>query len=326
MPDTPATNTIVAGSGLNISFLKDGDLKALDQVLADYVAIGCGHVEITARRLDMIAGGRIVEERADAVAEILARHDIRPVLHADHAINMMDLPNADMHRALAESSIALAGRMGMASIVMHSGCVPADVWLASRQDLRSAERDAFRRLGDRAGEAGVQLAVENLIADPWGRTAVTGADPRAVADQVAAIDHPAVGGCLDFGHAFLSAPVLGFDFVEAVAAFSEQVWHLHLHDNCGIPNVGRYPDEGSHVSLGIGDLHMPMGWGTIPWADVLPKMRFRPGTYAMIELKGRYRAIEADVAATAARFGAYWNGTLPLDEALPGGALKEAAE
>ncbi|MCI5192453.1 MAG: hypothetical protein D3915_04920 [Candidatus Electrothrix sp. AU1_5] len=94
-------------------------------------------------------------------------------------------------------------------------------------------------------------------------------------------------------------------------------WNLHLHDNCGIPNTGIFDDIGDQVAFGVGDLHCPMGWGDIPWTDVLPCMRFRPGTYAIVELQGRYHGLENVVADTAHRFSAYWNGELKLKEALP---------
>ena len=319
------TKKKVLGSGLNLTALANCDLAALDRMLATYAEIGCSHVEVSARRLDMIAGGRIVAERAEAVAEILSRHDLQPVLHANHAINFMDRPNHAMHWAVAEASIQLAERMGMPSIVIHSGHAPADVWLSSRQTLIEQERDDLKRLSDLAGKAGTQLALENLIADPGGKKICSGADPRAVAEQIIAVDHPALGGCLDFGHAFLSAPVAGFDFLTAAADFSEQVWHLHLHDNCGIPNTNAIGDSGDCVAFGVGDLHMPMGWGRIPWEEVLPAMRLRDGTYAMIELQGRYRGVETMVADTARRFSDYWNGEIGLEIAL-GGAHQEAAE
>jgi sugar phosphate isomerase/epimerase len=156
-----------------------------------------------------------------------------------------------------------------------------------------------------------------MIAQPVGNLLAYGADPRALAEQLRKIDHPAIGGCLDFGHAYLSAPVLGFDYLDAIEAFSEQVWHLHLHDNFGIPDHRCYDDPGDRVALGIGDLHMPMGWGGIPWADLLPRMRFRSGTCALIELNGRYRTVEGRVAATARALSNYWNGDADLVEALP---------
>lgn len=310
--------TKIIGSGLNLTALPNCDFTAMDAMLARYVEIGCTHVEVSARRVDLILGGRIVEVRAEAAAAILDKHEIGGVLHADHALNFMDLPNIEMHRAVLTASIDLAKRMELKSIVVHSGHVPSDVWLSSSKDLLAQEREELARMGDLAAKAGVRLAVENLIADPWGKHAVYGADPRALAQQLRAIDHPAIGGCLDFGHAYLSASTKEFDFLDAITDFSDQVWHLHLHDNCGIPNTGRIGDAGGQVSMGIGDLHAPMGWGTISWEHVLPAMQFREGTFAMIELNGRYRGVEDYVAATARAFGDYWNGSKPLQDVLPG--------
>ncbi|MEM5584699.1 sugar phosphate isomerase/epimerase family protein [Roseibium sp. AS2] len=310
------TNQICRGSGLNTNFLAAGDAAGLDALLGQYEAYDQSHVEITSRRLDVIVGGRIIEERASAMQAVLEKHPLSYVLHADHAINFMDLPGADMQWAVAEASVDLCRRYGMTSMVIHSGNAPVDVWLDSAGKLLDLEREAFKRLGDLAANAGVRIAVENLIADPSGKRVVSGADPRRLADQLRRTEHPAIGGCLDFGHAYLSAPVVNFDFVEAMAAFSEEVWHLHLHDNFGRPDLKTHADEGSRVSMGIGDLHLPMGWGTIPWDKVLPAMKFRAGTYAMIELRGRYRAVEGQVAASAKAFARYWNSELPLAEAL----------
>jgi len=311
------TTPIILGSGLNLTSLKPGDLTAMDAMLAAYVDAGCSHVELTGLRLDMIAGGQLVRQRVEAVTAILGRHDIKPVMHAHHGINLMDMPNQAMHKAVAEASIDLAGELGMTSIVIHSGKAPSDIWHTAGNDLLATERDTLKHLGDRAGRAGVRLAIENMIAQPVGNVTAYGADPRALAEQLKKIDHPLIGGCLDFGHAFLSAPVLGFDYLDAIEAFSEQVWHLHLHDNFGIPDHRTQVDANNRVAFGIGDLHQPMGWGGIPWADVLPRMRFRPGTHAMIELNGRYRAVEEQVAATARRFSAYWNGEADLAASLP---------
>lgn len=303
----------IIGHGLNTTSLKDGDMAALDDLLGRYVDVGCSHVELVARRLDLISGGRILQQRAYAVLEILNRHNITPTMHAPHALNFMDLPNIEMHRAVAECSIELANRLGVTSIVIHSGRVPEDVWQESRDDLLAKEREELKRLGELAAKADVRIAVENLIADPLGKQAVYGADPRALNDQLSQINHPAIGGCLDFGHAFLSAPVLGFDYIDAISTFSEQVWHLHLHDNGGLANLGHYVDSGDMIAMGVGDTHMPMGWGNIPWAELLPCMKFREGTCAMIELNGRFRSVEDMVSDTAYKFANYWNGEMDLE-------------
>ena len=129
-----------------------------------------------------------------------------PVLHAPHVINLMDRPAREMHLAVAEASIEFCRITGCKSMVMHSGFVQAQEWVVEKAALLSEERDLLRRLGDLAEGAGVNLAVENIIAGPanpgyYGY----GSDPRALAAQLAATAHPRVGACLDFGHAWLSA-------------------------------------------------------------------------------------------------------------------------
>jgi sugar phosphate isomerase/epimerase len=52
----------------------------------------------------------------------------------------------------------------------------------------------------------------------------------------------------------------------------------------------------------MGDLHLPMGWGDIPWKTILPELRFRPGTVMIVELPPRHLAELESCAETARRF------------------------
>ncbi|MCI5192454.1 MAG: hypothetical protein D3915_04925 [Candidatus Electrothrix sp. AU1_5] len=217
----------ILGHGLSLTSLPNYDLHALDALLALYAEIGCTHLEVSAWRLDMIVGGRIIERRAEEVASILSRHDLGLVLHANHGINFMDIPNYKMHQKVAKANINLARRMGVKSVVIHSGWVPTDVWLISRDKLLTAEQEALKWLSDLAAEADTRLAVENLFADPSCKKVYYGSDPRALADQIATVNHPALGACLDFGHAFISSKVRNFDFISAIAELSEQTWNSH---------------------------------------------------------------------------------------------------
>ncbi len=308
-----ATAPVIVGIGLNTGSLPDGRIDLLPALLARWREIGCSHVELTARRLDLIVGGRLWEARADTVGRIVADSGLRPVLHANHAINLMDPVEADRHEAAAAQSIHAAARLGCHSMVLHSGKVPATLFAQDGARRLAAERERLRRLGDLAGRHGVRLAVENMIAQPDPMPFGYGSDPVALAEQLAATDHASVGACLDFGHAWLSAARLGFDFVAALEVLSPFVWHLHLHDNCGRPGKSLGDDEGDNATLGFGDMHAPMFFGTIPWHDLLPRMRFRQRTFGGIELKGRYNAVAADVVATAHAIAAHLNIGAPLD-------------
>lgn len=302
--------TTIAGCGLNLTSVAHGDLEGADTLMAHWAEIGCTHVEISARRLDIIVGGTLNMPAVRRLSRMIERHGMAPVLHAPHAINLMDRPRRDMHVAVAEASIEFCRITGCASMVMHSGKVQAQEWVVQREALFAEERDLLRRLGDLAERAGVNLAVENMIASPANADIVPyGANPHALVAQLAAVDHPRVGACLDFGHAYLSASTLGFDFIEACAALSPHVWHLHLHDNFGRPGGSTgIGDSGDEVALGQGDMHAPMFWGAIPWAGLLPRMQFRNGTYGMIELNGRYNAYAEGVLQAANNIAAHLDG------------------
>lgn len=300
----------IAGCGLNLTSVAPGDLDGADKLMARWAEIGCSHVEISARRLDIIVGGQLNMAGVKRMAGMIERHGMAPVLHAPHAINLMDRARREMHVAVAKASIEFCRITGCKSMVVHSGKVQAQEWVVQKDTLLNEEQDLLRRLGDLAEAADVNLAVENMIASPAnGSTVPYGADPFALAAQLAAVDHPRVGGCLDFGHAWLSAATLGFDFLAACETFSRHVWHLHLHDNFGRPGGGSgISDSGDEVAMGQGDMHAPMFWGSIPWAELLPKMQFRQGTFGMIELNGRYNPYADGVLHAAQNIAAHLDG------------------
>jgi len=302
------TEKTIDGIGLNLNSLPDGRIDLLPALLHRWAELGCSHVEVTARKLDLIVAGRLNRARLDTVGQMVADAGLRPVLHANHAINLMDAGDAAMHWQVAVASVQACAHLGAPSMVIHSGHLPQDAFAAEGPARLLAERDAWCRLGDLAGAAGVRLAVENLIPEP-GRHCY-GADPLALAEQIAAVDHPAVGVCLDFGHAWLAATILGFDYIPALAALSPLVWHLHLHDNCGRP--GNPGDAGDAATLGFGDMHAPIYDGTIPWESLLPSLHLRPGCFGGIELNGRYNARAAEIVAAAKGFAAYFNEGLAL--------------
>lgn len=304
--------SVIDGIGLNTTSLPDGRLDLLPAMLARWRAVGCTHVELTARRLDLVVGGRLVAARCDAVGAMVAEAGLKPVLHANHAINLMDR-EADFHEACAKASIRACARLGGHSMVLHSGKVSAAAFAEDAPRLLAAERERLTRLGDLAGRHGVRLAVENMIAPmPEAGATAYGARPTALAEQLDAVAHEWVGACLDFGHAFLSARRLGFDYLAEIEALSPFVWHLHLHDNCGRSGRSNSGDAGDDATLGFGDMHAPMFLGRIPWGELLPRVRFRPRTFGGIELNGRYNAEAATVVATAHAIAAHLNTGAPL--------------
>ena len=124
-----------------------------------------------------------------------------------------------------------------------------------------------------------------------------------MADQISAVDHPAVGICLDVGHAALAANFFGFDYLEECATIAPLVRHLHLHDNLQKTNLTGEPPVSEHHVYGLGDLHLPPGRGTIPLGDLLRLVDFPEGLSCCVELCPELYALVPEALQAARELG-----------------------
>jgi sugar phosphate isomerase/epimerase len=235
-----------------------GDLESLKGCGADFV-------ELMPAELGVILGGDLELARLRIVQELLLEADLAYTVHAPLEVNLMDLSAYEAQRRVLEATIRFAGRVGAGVVVCHAGqrIGPRDARHSLRQQL-AAERLALRQAGDIAGELGVTIAVENYYPElPVVRGAVYDYSvwPSELAEQISAVDHLAVGICLDVGHAALASEVFGFDYVEECATIAPLVRHVHLHDNLQKTNLTGEPPVSEHPVYGLGDLHLPRGGG-----------------------------------------------------------------
>jgi sugar phosphate isomerase/epimerase len=170
-------------------------------------------------------------------------------------------------------------------------------------DQLIAERSALRSAGDLAEDLNLAIAVENYYPEqPILRGAVYDYSvwPSELAEQIHKVRHPAVGICLDVGHAALAAGVFGFDYIEECAALAPLVRHIHLHDNLQRTNLTDEPAVSEHTVYGLGDLHLPPGRGTIPLGDLFQQMNFPENPSCCVELSPEHFS-EVPEALHAAR-------------------------
>ena len=162
---------------------------------------------------------------------------------------------------------------------------------------------SLRSAGDIAAGLGVTLAVENSYPEPpilRGETDAYAAWPSELAGHVAAVDHPAVGVCLDVGHAAVAAGAFGFDFLEECAAAAPLVRHLHLHDNLGRPEPENgEPRVAERLAYGIGDLHLPPGRGSIPLQELIRTTKFPRNPTVCVELHPTLRPLAREAIEAA---------------------------
>jgi sugar phosphate isomerase/epimerase len=297
----------IAGFG----FCTDGakpDLSDLDAQLARLEATGATHCELSLYELDLIVGGRVLPERRRLLEQICARRSLEYTVHGVLTVNFMDEAHLALHKAVCRAMLELCAAVGASVMAHHPGRVPAAP-AAQLERLHRIERDALREMGDVAAGYGVKIAVENLFVE--NARAYT-ADPVRLAAEIAAVDHPNVCGLLDFSHAYIMARFRGTDYLETIEAFAPVVNHLHVHDSLGQPTgIEGFYRFAEQVAFGMGDLHLPIGWGDIPWEAILPRLRFRAGTAMIVELPERYWAELEPCAAAARRWVGLINGAQP---------------
>lgn len=264
----------------------DGEFETLEHDLEDLADIGCETVEIALTTLDLISGGRIIEERAQELVDLTSQFDFRYTVHGLVSSNFMDPATVRHQVDAAKALVQLCDRIDARILVQHSGNIrSAELKDRAGADLR--EREALHELAEFARPYGVRIALENIFTTEPGQYRQT---PAEVAATVRAVNHPNVVALIDFSHAYIESTYKGLNFREQIAAMAPVAGHLHVHDSFGRP-IGYYqpyhPQEAT--ALGLGDLHMPLGWGDIGWEEIFAELDFLPETVLMMEIGQRYR-------------------------------------
>lgn len=286
----------IAGFGFS-TIGRAPDLTDLDRALGRIEDSGATHCELALCGAHVIAGGRVIPEMRRRLETITARRKLRYTAHGALTVNFMDEAHLDLHLAVCRGMLELTAAVGASVMVHHPGVAPAAP-AREIERLHGVERDALRAMGDHAAGLGTRLAVETLFVERDDRYT---AHPVRLAAELRAVDHPHVVGTLDVSHTRIMAARCGTAFEEAVRAFAPLAGHCHLHDSFGRPTtIDLFYHWPERVAFGMGDLHLPLGWGDIPFDTLLPGLPVLPGTVLNVELPDRHWA-EMDGCAAAAR-------------------------
>lgn len=275
--------------GIGISAHKRAhDLSDFAAELDMIEALGVDSIEIPTFDLDIVVGGRIHRPQLVRLLDACRGRDVLYSVHGPLAINFMDeawrLPR---HFEVLEASLEVAAEIGAEHYVMHSGLAPRQQ-AAGTEAAYDRQREALSQAGDMARQHGLILCVETLFADYKGDGYAS--SPQRLAKELSTIAHRHVMATIDFSHAYLK---LDFDgdrdrFVAEIAALAPHAKHLHIHDSFGRQDDIWMYTEGERLAYGHGDLHLPVGWGDIPWQALMAECRFPEGTLFNIELNQRY--------------------------------------
>ncbi len=274
----------------------DGQPEKLRRDLDEFAALGLEAVELPVHGLDAVIHGRLHRGRLEEMKAILWDYGFAYSVHTPNRLNLMDEDNRDLHERVFRSSLEFASEIGAGVAVYHAGryvseerfAIPGCLMLSEEERRDLLEREA-RTLRDLADEfPAVCICIENARPYLYHSPYCYAEQPRALLDQVVRVARPNVLITLDVGHLFLAAGHYGFDPVEEAAAIREFIGHVHVHDNFGLPVYYTEKQQTHLVPFGRGDLHMPVGWGGIPFEAILKTFSGSYDGLLISELRSRY--------------------------------------
>ncbi|MEM7696091.1 MAG: sugar phosphate isomerase/epimerase family protein [Pseudomonadota bacterium] len=258
------------------------NFDALDRKLGRVEAAGATFAEITLYSCDSIVSGRVNQTVVRQLEAICGRRNLGYTVHGPLVSNFFDRERMAMTMAVQKAAVDITSALGADVMVMHQGVLSDEPDDATLGELLSAERDALIELGDHAATKGVTIAVENLMCYlPTVRYCLA---PERLAEQLSAVAHPNVRCTLDVGHAYLAAGQLGRTHLECMRPLAEHIVHVHCQDQYGRSPTIKTNTHHEAVAFGVGDLHLPMGWGDIDFDALLPQVGLRPGITMVYEL------------------------------------------
>jgi Sugar phosphate isomerases/epimerases len=250
---------------IGINLPSSANLNNLDAELARIEKDGFDACEINLSTAPLIIGGKVRQPVVDYVKGVLERHSLRYTAHAGYGLDLRNLEEQEMHRAVLFSSIDVCAALGINPLNLHYEV----------QTIYPAREEAFLKAHLEAAEysmeRGVQLNVENIEVEYAYKAA----------EFVRTVNHPNLGMTLDLGHLFLSSRYFGYDFMESVRDCLPLLRHIHINDNTGDFEPLRLTDfqiyntldRGYRFTFGRGDIHVPPFWGEAPIREALPVIK-----------------------------------------------------
>ena len=275
-----------------------GELNRLEMELREIEAAGADCAELVMLGLDVISGGRIIRPRMNRLLEILARHRLEYTLHLPYELNLMHTTAGEVYAELFRAGIEVAREASCGVLVFHAGCsmlseANLEQYYFHRYgripvpeiEARLVEDECrtMRELADAAGD--IVLCMENGPIYHPGELSC-GWNGRFMADFARRVNRSNFRLTYDVGHAWMLCQRSGADFFADAADALPCIGHLHLHDNFGRTLDMSRESYDHRILCGVGDIHLPLGWGNIPVADLLQTLS---GYGGIINLETEYR-------------------------------------
>jgi sugar phosphate isomerase/epimerase len=300
-----------------------GSLGKFEEGLGHIQALGYTLVEISPQPFAIIMNGELRRRQLENFVAVLRNFNLRYSIHGYNRLNLAYDPRHELCQAIMRCQIEICRAVGAQRLVYHSGLQALDDLQKggrhrpfSEDELRQGaqqEVEAFKALAPLAADGGLIIGMENGDSHLWEHALMArfGLPREALLQhharlqiapiirQLEAIDHPVVGMTLDIAHLHIAAHDMGFDYLVAVEEAAPWVVHLHVNDNFGKLDSG-FDNEPERWPYGEADIHLPPGWGSIPYHDVFRRLEGYQGDL-VLEIKSGFADYLDESLATIQR-------------------------
>ena len=267
---------------------RNAQIADLKKQLVFFEEIGAGSVEIPLYELDVLCGKKIVQDELNFLQETLKPSKLNFSLHGSISVNLMDEEYLDDHIEILKRDIEVSEAINSKILVTHFGYTNIEDYKNKEKykKLLQNQTEIYFKMAEYAKSHNVTLAIENIF--PF--TPISYAPlPSEIAEQISSINHPNARTTIDFSHAYINCNHNKVDFIEQIKTMVPITRHLHIHDSFGrLKKMDTYMHS-EDVTYGQGDIHLPLGWGDIPFKKIFSKFLFSSDIVLNFELSDRYK-------------------------------------
>ena len=247
------------------------DASDIDERISEILSFSPDNIELKCYDQDLIRSGKILNERVDQIKKALKSFDGHLTMHGPLTLNLLDKrENIEFHLKLAIDYVNLGKSLGVNGIVLHTGFCELEND-SSLKNKYQTQQECLKRIADISAESEIMIYVENIF--PFFEGAHT-ALPNKLAEEIEKVNHPYVSGCFDVSHAYIACHSYGVDFILNAYQLGSLSNHWHVHDSFGRTSFSISPFTPSEaLASGLGDLHLPVGDGDLPWKEIIKKVK-----------------------------------------------------
>ena len=267
---------------------RNAQISDFEKQLVFFEKIGAGSIEIPLYELDVLCGKKIVQEELNFLQETLKPSKLNFSLHGSISVNLMDEEYLDDHIEILKRDIEVSEAINSKILVTHFGYTNIENYKNKEKykKLLKNQTEIYFKMSEYAKSHNVILAIENLF--PFTPTSYAPL-PNEIAEEISSLNHPNAKTTIDFSHAYLNCTHKNVDFIEQIKTMVPLTRHLHIHDSFGkLKKMDTYMHS-EDVTYGQGDIHLPLGWGDIPFEKIFSTLSFDSNIFLNFELSDRYK-------------------------------------